>query len=107
MQTGKLRSRVTIQYPDPAQDATNDPVVAWVDLATVWADIRPVGGQERLQRQADQVVAQVDQRVRIRYRDDVTVQMRVEFGTRFFDIEGVSDPDGRRRELRLDCREVQ
>lgn len=107
MQIGKLRHRITIQYPSPTQDATNDPVVSWRVLATVWADVRPAGSQERLQRQADQVVAQVDQRVRMRYRSDITTQMRVKWGTRYFDIEGVNDPDGRRRELRLDCREVQ
>ena len=107
MQTGKLRNRITIQYPNPTQDATNDPVVAWLDLAQVWADIRPVGGQERLQRQADQVVAQVDHRIKIRWRGDVTPKMRVKFGSRYFDIGTVDDPDGRKRELVLQCREVQ
>ena len=107
MQIGKLRSRITIQYPNPTQDPTNDPVVAWVDLAMVWADIRPVGGQERLQRQADQVVAQVDHRIKMRWRGDVTPKMRVKFGARYFDIGPVDDPDGRKRELVLQCREVQ
>ena len=43
--------------------------------------------------------------VRIRYRPGIDSTMRVVWGGRNLDIVGLGDPTGRRRELRIDCRE--
>lgn len=106
MQAGKLRHRVTLQEQaagSPQQLPTGEPDVAWVNVATVWAEVRPLGVRERFlsaQTQPEQTHL-----VRIRYRAGVNAAMRVLFGTRKFDILGVINVDERNAELRLQCRE--
>lgn len=106
MQAGRLRHRVTIQQPGVTQNEYNEEVVTWSTFATVWADITALSGQERLIALADQVQSSMIQNVRIRYRSGVTVKMRLSLGSRILDIETVEDPDGRKRQLLLACREV-
>jgi SPP1 family predicted phage head-tail adaptor len=106
MQAGRIRHRVTIQQQSVSQNAYNEEVVTWVTLASVWAELAPARGQERLIALADQVQSSMIQNVRIRYRSDVTPKMRISYGSRILDIETVEDPDGRRRRLLLMCREV-
>lgn len=103
MRAGDLHHRVTIQQPVESQNSYGEPIATWQDVATVWAAIEPLQGRERFD--AQQVVAQVDTRIRIRYRPGITPKMRVLFGTRVFDIQAVVEPETRRRELQLLCRE--
>lgn len=44
-------------------------------------------------------------RIRIRYRKDITEDMRITWGSKSFDVKKVYDPDGKRRELALLCEE--
>lgn len=106
MQSGRLRNRVTIQYQVATQDEYNEEIVAWTDLADVWADIRPTSARERMINSADQIQAAIDHTIIIRWRDDISTKQRIKFGTRVFDIEGFADRTGKRHELRLNCREV-
>ena len=104
MRAGDLRHRVTIQQPVETQNAYGEPVVAWQDVATVWAAVEPLRGREFFD--AQQVQARVDHRIRIRYRADVTPKMRVLLGSRAFNIQAVIEPESRRRELHLMCKEA-
>lgn len=106
MQSGRLRNRVTIQYPVTAQNEYNEEVITWTDLDQVWADIRPTSARERMISSADQLQAAIDHVIIIRWRSDISTKQRIKFGTRIFDIEGFADRTGKRHELRLDCREV-
>lgn len=108
MQIGRLRNYVTIEQQSVTQNSYNEEIVTWGALAQVWAEIKPIVAYERLVKAADQVVATVTHRVRIRYRTDVTPKMRIKHGSRCFDIEGVQgDPTGKQAELYLLCKEVQ
>jgi SPP1 family predicted phage head-tail adaptor len=51
------------------------------------------------------VQSAISHRVIIRWRDDVTSKNRLVYRGRTLEIVGVTDPDGRRRELWLECRE--
>ena len=106
MQAGKLRQRLTLQTTAPAQDAHGQPIDSWSTLATVWAEIVPTRGYERFVSGAEQQQAVLTHRVRIRFRDDVTSLMRGLWETRILDIEEIKDPNGRRSDLVLMCREV-
>ncbi len=66
MQTGKLRHRLTFWSPNRAQNDIGE----WVDdpeeLFTTWGSIEPLSG--RTYFEAKQSTADVDGKIRIRYR---------------------------------------
>jgi SPP1 family predicted phage head-tail adaptor len=110
MRIGPMRHRVTIQSATLAQDAHGQEIETWANLATnptVWADVQVAPSGERFVGGAEQVQATVSLKVKIRYRTDVTVKMRLVEGSRYLYIENVYDPKGQYRELILMCREVQ
>lgn len=102
---GDMRHRITIQQRTETRDALGASVFTWSTLATVWAEVGGAFGSERFTSGVDQEVAQVTHRIRVRYRDDVTPLNRVLYGSKVLDIETAIDPDGRRRELVMMCRE--
>lgn len=96
--TAKRTRRITIQHPTEAADR----FVAgktWADLATVWASIEPLTGDEKWA--ADQVEAMVSHRIRIAYRAGVTSAMRIVYGTRTFNIAAVLNPNEANVELEI------
>ncbi len=106
MRAGDLRELVTIQRATATTNSYGEPITSWSTLATVWCSVRMLSGREALNAGANQVQAAANVDVRIYYRSDVTAKMRALLVSRVLDIETVDDPDGRRRELRLMCREV-
>jgi SPP1 family predicted phage head-tail adaptor len=85
---GKLRHRVTIQRPTEVRDtAYGDVDLQWVDIATVWASVEPLSGQERID--AAQVAGQVTHRVIMRAQvvPKITPRERLRFKGRTFQIE--------------------
>lgn len=107
MRAGELRHRITIDYPTASQDAFGEETpVTWVTLETVWAAAEPLTGQERYLDPAAQRVAEATFRFRIRYRDDVTHQMRVSWRSRTFNILEVRNIMGRDWEMYLLCKEL-
>lgn len=78
--------------------------VSWVKVATIWGSVEPLRGREYFQ--ADQAQAEVNTRIRVRYREGIMPKMRVIRGNQTFDIESVIDPETRNRELELMCREL-
>ena len=103
MRAGMLRHRVTLQRFQQGQDAYGGPVETWEDVATVWASLEAMSGREFFASQ--QAQSEVTQRIRIRYRADVTADMRVIHNGKVFNIVAPL-PDNRGRELVLMCREV-
>ena len=73
---GKLRHRVRVERLDEtARDESGAVVPTWVEVATVWASVDPVGGREALIN--GQVQANVTHLVLMRLRDDVTAKNRL------------------------------
>lgn len=101
---GKLRHRVTLQELVKTDDGYGGIVETWQDVATVWAAIEPLRGNERYT--AQQVQSELTHKVTIRYRAGIKPQMRILYGNRVFDIEAVIDVDERHRWLELLCSEV-
>lgn len=104
MRAGELRHRVTIQKNQPIRNSYGEMEDAWINFATVWASIEGISGREYFM--AHQTQAQTDYRIKMRYIDGVKPSMRVIYGVRIFNIQSVLDPDGRRKELHLMCKEV-
>ena len=108
MRAGELRHRLTLQAPVETRSANGDFVPSWQTVATVWAGIKSIRGQEFWA--GAQVYAEASHEIRLRYRTDVRPHWRLAWdertGTRYLDILGVLDPDGKRSDLVLPCREV-
>jgi phage head-tail adaptor, putative, SPP1 family len=101
MRAGKLRHRVTIQRRDPVRDSAGGPSTSWVDFAEAWADVRYLNGRQFLTSNGEANSATVS--VRIRYRTDLTADMRVTFGAAIFDILAVLPDEEGRDHVDLAC----
>lgn len=84
---GELRHRVEIQSATVTQDSVGQPVYSWATVATVWAAIRPMSGQELINAQA--VHAQSTHRVVVRSYTGLDESYRFLFGTRVLNIVAV------------------
>lgn len=104
MRAGRLRHRVTLQQLTQVPDGGGGYTEDWTDVATVWAAVEPLRGQERYE--AQQVQATLSHRITIRYRAGVEPSMRVVHDGRVFNVLSVIDPQERHRELQLLVEEV-
>ena len=102
-QRGAMRHRVKLQSSTLAADAAGGNVQTWADVATIWAAITPLSGQESFT--AQQFAAKVSHWVLIPYRSGVTAQMRLLYGARAFNIQSVVNVDERNHVLKLLCEE--
>lgn len=111
MRAGPLRHRVTIERLIPQKSATGavlDRYEPW--LERIAAAVEPVTGAERWI--ANQPVADITARIRVRYRDGITAKMRVIHRRAagsptledIYDIEAVVPADGRKIEMHLLCK---
>ncbi|MEJ8573126.1 phage head closure protein [Microbaculum marinum] len=101
---GRLRHRVRLQAPVDSDDGAGGTTRSWSDVATLWGRIEPVRATERTA--AGRIEAAARHRLTIRWRADVTHDMRVVFGTRVFSILGLTDVEARHRFLVCDCEET-
>lgn len=100
MKSGTLRNRITIQSPSSVQDASGQPIVSWIDVALVWADIQYISGISALKAGMDTSAVKVS--IRIRYMAGVNAGMRVLHGGNVFSIEAVL-PNMAMRSVDLVC----
>jgi SPP1 family predicted phage head-tail adaptor len=101
MRAGTLRHRVTIQQPGQTQDpTTGEMITAWQDVATVWASVEPLSAREFIAARAGQ--SEISARVVMRYRSDITADMRLMHRSQPYDIHGVlPDPKSGRHYITL------
>lgn len=106
MRPGDLRHRITLQRKTVTRDAEGNVRETWGDVATVWAAVEPMSIRWREYLQASAINAESYTLFRIRYRFDVTPDMRVAYGGRFYNIVNVVDLAGRHREMHIIARDV-
>jgi SPP1 family predicted phage head-tail adaptor len=107
IRAGSLRHRITIQEATLTQDAHGQPIASWGTLAggrNLPARVDSVEGGERIRGR--QVAAEATTLFTTRYLRGITPQMRVTYQGRTLPIVRVSDPDGKRLELRIECKEL-
>lgn len=105
MNIGKLRHRITLQKQINAQNDYGAFVTQWQDIATVWAEIKPLSGREYFS--AQQVQSEVTTQIWLRYRNDIEPTMRVTHNGKHYDIISVLNHQGRNKALQLMCKDVQ
>ena len=87
---------MTIEQPSESRNAYGESVRSWSTLATVWASVRPMRGDESFA--AGREVAEREAVFRIRYRGDVTPAMRLDYDGAKWDILHIAEI-GRREGL--------
>lgn len=98
---GKLDRRIALQRFTATRDALNNPVDAWLLLATVWASKLDVRDSERFA--AKEVGAEIGTRFQLRYSAtvaDLNPKDRISYNGRTYDIVGVKEI-GRREGLEI------
>ena len=86
---GELRHRVSIKKLTLTQDQTTGEMTeAWSELAKAWAHVVPVSGKEFIAAQAE--ASKVTARIKMRYRTDLTHEMRIEHRGIVYNIEAIS-----------------
>lgn len=87
MRAGRLRTRIIIQKQTVRRDKFGQLVNEWLEFCKVRAEIRDITGKEYLSSQAEQAI--VDCKILIRYRDDITSDMRVLCNGVYYDIKSI------------------
>ena len=103
-----MNHRITVQQRTITKDSYGQELDTWTDVATVWANVKPIGGRERLRAMA--VEASLTHTVMVRYRQAFTPPiamgaLRVTYMGRIFNIVSARDVDEERRHIIFDCTE--
>jgi SPP1 family predicted phage head-tail adaptor len=100
---GELRHRLTLEELQRVGDGGGGFDEEWVTVATLSADLRPIGASEGVE--SDRLAGRVTHEVALRYRAGVVPAMRFRKGTRIFQIVSVINVDERNRWLKCLCEE--
>ena len=88
MRSGKLKHRITIQERSKSQDATTgEEIKTWINFATPWASIEPLSVKDLIAAQG--VKSEMTARMKIRYMDGITPDMRILYRDKLYNIHGV------------------
>jgi SPP1 family predicted phage head-tail adaptor len=98
-----LRHRLTLEELQREDDEGGGFTETWVEVAELWADLRPINGSEAVE--ADRLAGRVTHQVLLRYRPGVQPAMRFRLGARLFHILSVIDVEERKRWLTCLCEE--
>lgn len=112
MEIGKLNHRISLQTRSATLDDYGQQVNSWTTVATVWANIKPIGGREKMRAMA--IESELTHTVAIRYDvrflpprtvDASRIQYVTPAATRIFNITAARDVDEARKHIIFDCTE--
>lgn len=101
IRAGDLNRRVTIQRKVADENFESSGEEAWQPIATLWANVQDVLPSRGEQVSDGLSIANRPARIRIRYRSDITSDMRIIYGTRVMQIVAGPAELGRREGLEL------
>jgi SPP1 family predicted phage head-tail adaptor len=104
MNVSRFQYKVALQTRDAGEDDHGQPLQTWTTFAEPMADIRYLSGVESVRAGAVTSVAKAS--IRIWYRTDVTVGMRVIHGTTVYNVTAVQPDMARRLHVDLVCEVV-
>lgn len=101
--SSQLRHRITLEQPVMTAADGGQFEVEWESIGQAWAMIDPIPnrsvGSESLF--SEQQVTSASHEITLRFRDDITTQMRVLFEGRHFNIRNLRNPRERKEFLVL------
>lgn len=98
MNAGRLDRQVIFERPDPHVDGSGAEVPGWIEHAEVWAEVMPIIAKERIA--APQTMGVRTAKIRIRWRKDITSDMRIRHDGAWWSIDGIAEL-GRREALEI------
>ena len=99
MRAGLLRHKVIIQQATETQASDGSVSQSWGTFATIWAQLRPERADEQFEGERFQ--ARVYHRIFIRYLSGVIPKMRILYGSRVFEIQGIMNYQERNAMMEL------
>lgn len=89
MKSGRMDRQITIQGRDAGESVIGSPVNTWTNVATVWAEVQPVRGDEvvKLGKETASEMAKFI----IRYRSDVSQTNRISYNSKIYNIQYVRE----------------
>ena len=88
VRAGELRHVLTVQTYSSTRSALGSPVIAWTNkVPDLWGAVRPLSGKEVAE--GDQINGRTTHRIQIRAEFAISHDDRIQFGTRFFNIESI------------------
>jgi SPP1 family predicted phage head-tail adaptor len=105
MNAGQLDQLITFDTPSVVQAANGEETITWVPGVTVWAQVQPLTGREKLN--ADQVLADMDTRIRVRWSADmmaITPKHRIRHGSTILNIVSLANQYALGDALEIMCR---
>ncbi len=96
---GRLNHKVVIEQRTETKNTLGEDETTWSTYKWTWAQVSPLSGKEYLANNELQSV--VTGRVSMRYLSGVTVDMRINWDNRIFDIISIINTEERNRELIL------
>ena len=105
LEIGKLDKRIIFQkYDESGIDAMGQTKMDWGNFKKVWANFRPIRGYE-----ADEAARKFREekayKAIIRYRPDITSDMRILFKGRQFEIQSIVNVNEANYKLEIECTE--
>lgn len=110
MRISKLQQRITIQRRSTTLDAYGQEINSWINIGTVWAEVKPLSGREKMRSNAMVVEAELTHQVTVRYSELFTPSIiadawRILFGTRILNITASMNVDEADKSIIFDCTE--
>jgi uncharacterized phiE125 gp8 family phage protein/SPP1 family predicted phage head-tail adaptor len=99
---GQLRERVTVEQPGRTTTTLGESQITWSTFATRWASVEGVSSREALQYGQQQI--EITHKVRMRYLDGLTHEMRLQWRSRTLDVVSVLEYANRSEHV-LICQE--
>jgi len=100
MRAGRMDRRITIQKVTETQNTYGEPIEAWTDHRTVWAEVVPQRGSSGEHYRNPELVSTNRLIFRIRYLIGITNKMRIEYNSDYYDIKTTAEL-GRREILEI------
>jgi SPP1 family predicted phage head-tail adaptor len=110
MRISKLQQRITVQRRSSTLDAYGQEINSWSNIATVWAEVKPISGKEKLRSESMVVESQLTHRVTVRFSEvflpsSQADAWRILFGTRILNITASMNVDEESKMIIFDCTE--
>jgi SPP1 family predicted phage head-tail adaptor len=100
---GRMRERVTVQQATERRNSLGETTLEWATYATRWASVQGVSSREAIE--LGQVDVSVTHRVRMRYVDGMTHNMRLLWRGRVLEIVSLLEYDNRSEHVAV-CEEA-